>query len=90
MVGRGEGRRLVPCGIDVFQISTQTRGDGMIIGDWSGDNLKRMGASCGQALNKVFGQERVGRLLNVVDSAELEERGRQSCQGQKNDKITLR
>ena len=49
----------------------------MIIDDWSGDNLKRMGASCGQALDKVFGQERVERLLNVVDSAELEERGRQ-------------
>ena len=90
MVDGEEGRRLVSCGIEVFQISTQTRGDGMIIGDWSGDNLKRMGASCGQALNKVFGQERVGRLLNVVDSAELEERGRQSFQGQKNDKITSR
>jgi hypothetical protein len=32
----------------------------MTIDDWSGDNLKRMGASCYQALNKVFSQERVG------------------------------
>ena len=62
----------------------------MVIDDWSGDNLKRMGASCGQALNKVFGQERVRRLLNVVDSAELEERGPQSSEGQENDKTTLR
>ena len=60
MVGRGEGRRLVSCLIDVFQISTQTRGDGMMIDDWSGDNLKKMGASCGEALNEVFGQEQVG------------------------------
>jgi hypothetical protein len=29
----------------------------MMIDDWSGDNLKRMGASGGQALNKVFDQE---------------------------------
>ena len=62
----------MPYLIDVSQISTQTRGDGVMVDDWSGDNLKKMGASCGEALNKVFGQERVGRLLNVVDSVELE------------------
>jgi hypothetical protein len=48
----------------------------MMVDDWSGDNLKRMGASCGQALNNVFDQERVGTLLNVMDSAELDGWGR--------------
>ena len=32
----------------------------MMIDDWLGDNLKKMGASCGEALNEVFGLEQVG------------------------------
>jgi hypothetical protein len=64
----------------------------MMIDDWSGDNLKKMGASCGGALNKVFGQERVGSYWTslIVRGLKLEGWGRQSSQGQENDKIPLR